>query len=102
MTFLYTMAIGMFKLSQKQRKCLSFVFITLNIVQIILGAGMTSSSLYIFIAVSPVLLTEKAEVNFVFAVTGIYGTNVIFHWIIGIRMCRKCFLQAHKYVQIIL
>ncbi|XP_018578044.1 peripherin-2-like [Anoplophora glabripennis] len=90
------MAVGMFKLTQKQRKHLYVIFITLNIIQILLGFGMTSSSIYIFVAVSPVLHTEKAQINFAFVVTGIYGTHVIFHWLIGIKIGNKCFQQAHK------
>ncbi|KAJ8917851.1 hypothetical protein NQ315_010764 [Exocentrus adspersus] len=90
------MALGMFKLSHKQRKLLFIIFTVLNVVQILLGFGMTSTSFYIFVAVSPVLHTEKAQVNFAFVVTGIYGTHVMFHWIIGIKMCKKCFRQAHK------
>ncbi|KAJ8946889.1 hypothetical protein NQ318_008245 [Aromia moschata] len=91
------MAIGIFKLSHKQRQHLSVVFITLNVLQILLGFGMTSSSVYILVAMAPVLHTEKAEIDFAFTVTGIYGTHVIFHWIIGIKMCRKSIKQAHKY-----
>ncbi|KAJ8975451.1 hypothetical protein NQ317_000700 [Molorchus minor] len=90
------MAIGMFKLSYRQRQQLSTIFITLNIVQVLLGFGMTSSSIYILVAVAPVLHTEEAEIDFAFTVTGIYGTHVIFHWIIGIKMCRKSLKQAHK------
>lgn len=92
------MTVAMFKLTQKQRRHLCIIFTTLNIIQILLGFGMTSSSIYIFVAVSPVLHTEKDQINFAFVVTGIYGTHVIFHWLIGIKMSKKCFEEAYKYV----
>ncbi|CAG9818996.1 unnamed protein product [Phaedon cochleariae] len=90
------MAVGMFIFSHKQRRKLFIIFLVLNIIQILIGCGMTSSSLYIIIAVSPILHTDRAEVNFAFVVTGLYGTHVIFHWIVGINICNKCFKQAHK------
>ncbi|KAG5872330.1 hypothetical protein JTB14_023598 [Gonioctena quinquepunctata] len=68
----------------------------LNVLQIIIGCGMTGSSLYIIIAISPIMHTQKAEIDFAFAVTGLYGTHVIIHWIIGIQICEKCFKHAHK------
>nr|XP_023028857.1 peripherin-2 [Leptinotarsa decemlineata] len=90
------MAVGMFILSHKQRRNLCLLFLAMNILQIILGCGMTGSSLYIIIAVSPILHSQRSEINFAFVVTGLYGTHVIFHWIVGIKICEKCFRQAHK------
>ncbi|CAG9862068.1 unnamed protein product [Phyllotreta striolata] len=90
------MAVGMFILSQRKRKGLAALFAFLCAVQIILGCGMTGSSLYVIIAVAPVLHAEKSEVNFVFAVTGLYGTHVIFHWIVGINIGQRCLKQASR------
>ncbi|XP_057652761.1 peripherin-2-like [Diorhabda carinulata] len=90
------MAVGMFILSQKQRQKLSIIFIILNIFQIIMGCGMTGSSLYIIIAVAPILHQEKSEINFVFAVTGLYGTHVMFHWIVGINISQRCLNSAGR------
>lgn len=86
----------MFKLPQARREFLYRIFITLCLLQVILGSSITGSSLYIIIAISPILHTDKAEVNFVFVVTGIYGTHVIFHWIVGIQIGQKCLRQASK------
>lgn len=90
------MAVGMFKLPYKRREFLYRLVIILCLLQVILGSSMTGSSLYVIIAISPILHTDKAEVNFVFVVTGIYGTHVIFHWIIGIKIGHKCFKGADK------
>lgn len=96
----YTMAVCMFKLTHKCRNKLSVIFTILNIIQVLMGCAITCSSFYVFIAVSPVLHTEKAQIDFAFVVTGIYGTHVITHWLIGIKINKKCIEQAHKYVTI--
>ncbi|CAH1115182.1 unnamed protein product [Psylliodes chrysocephalus] len=90
------MTVGMFILSQKKRESLAAVFVFLCVLQVIIGCGMTGSSLYVIIAVAPILHAEKSEVNFVFVVTGLYGTHVIFQWIIGINVSQRCLKQASR------
>ncbi|XP_060530101.1 photoreceptor outer segment membrane glycoprotein 2 [Cylas formicarius] len=90
------MAIGLFKLTLNQRRTLAAIFLTLNILQILLGAIMTAMSLFVCLSISPKIPSERAEIDFVFLVYGIFGANIMFHWLIGIRICQKCIDQAHK------
>ncbi|XP_050498757.1 RDS/peripherin-like protein xRDS35 [Diabrotica virgifera virgifera] len=90
------MTVGMFILSQKQRQNLSIIFIILIIFQIIIGCGMTGSSLYIIISIAPMLKQEQTEINFVFIVTGLCGTNVIVHWVQGIHISQRCLKNASR------
>lgn len=90
------MAIGVFKLNEAQRNRLSVAFNALNFIQIILGLSITSYSIFIYLNVAPILFSERSEVDFVFIVTGIYGTHVILHYLAGIKICHKCLNQPHK------
>ncbi|KAL3269978.1 hypothetical protein HHI36_009033 [Cryptolaemus montrouzieri] len=90
------MSIGVFKLSLKQRRNLGLVFNALNLIQILLGLSITATSVYIVISVAPILYSERSEVNFVFIVTAVYGTHVILHYLMGIKICDKCLNQPQK------
>ncbi|XP_044754210.1 peripherin-2 [Coccinella septempunctata] len=90
------MSIGVFKLSLKQRRTLGLVFNALNFLQIIFGLSITVTSIYIVLSFAPILYSERSEINFVFIVTGIYGTHVILHYLMGIKICEKCLNQPQK------
>ncbi|KAF7285860.1 photoreceptor outer segment membrane glycoprotein 2-like [Rhynchophorus ferrugineus] len=90
------MSIGLFKLSHNQRKTLKIIFLVLNIFEILIGSMFVGVSIYVCVYISPMILTEKAEINFVFVVYALFGFNIVTNWLIGIRICCKCFSQAHK------
>lgn len=90
------MAILVIKLTRRQRYYTAIAFSVLNIVQVLLGITLTSHAIYIYVTISPNLYTEKAEVTFVFAVTGMYGTHIIFNYLLGMKIVYKCYRQAHK------
>lgn len=90
------MAILVVKLTRRQRYYTAVAFSVLNIIQMVLGLTLTSHAMYIYIAISPNLYTEKGEVTFVFAVTGMYGTHILFNYLIGMKIVEKCYRQAHK------
>lgn len=90
------MAIGIFKFTRKQRFYLGLIFTGLNILQIVFGILITGWSIYICVNVSPNLYTEKGEIKFVFTVTALYGTHIILHYLIGIKLCEKCYKKAQK------
>uniref|UniRef100_A0AAR5PPU1 Tetraspanin n=2 Tax=Dendroctonus ponderosae TaxID=77166 RepID=A0AAR5PPU1_DENPD len=90
------MAIGLFKLSKNQRKSLTGIFFVLNVLEVLLGATITGISIYVCLAISPMIISEKTEINFVFVVYAIFGGNVIINWLIGLKICQKCVNQAHK------
>lgn len=92
------MAFGVFKLTARQRFCLGLAFTLLNITQISFGLIITGWSIYICVNVSPNLYSEKAEITFVFTVTSMYGTHIIIHYLVGIKICEKCYHKAHKLV----
>ncbi|CAG9763271.1 unnamed protein product [Ceutorhynchus assimilis] len=90
------MAIGLFKLSKTQRNTLSIIFYVLNIIEVLFGLSITGTSIYVCLAISPMILTEKAEIDFVFVVYIIFGVNITMTWLIGLKICQKCTNQAHK------
>lgn len=90
------MSFGVFKLSLKQRRTLGFLFNGLNFLQILLGLSITSTSAYMVLYFAPILYSERSEINFVFVVTGIYGTHVLLHYVMGIKICEKCLNQPQK------
>lgn len=85
-----------FKLSRRQRFMLALAFTILNFVQIFLGILTVGWSIYVCVSISHNLYSEKAEIIFVFTVTCMYGTHVIIHYLIGIKISEKCFNRAHK------
>lgn len=91
------MSFGVFKLSLHQRRTLGLIFNILNFLQILLGLSVTVTSAYIVLYFAPILYSERSEINFVFIVTGIYGTHVILHYLMGIKICEKCLTQPQKY-----
>ncbi|KAL1494576.1 hypothetical protein ABEB36_010152 [Hypothenemus hampei] len=93
---LRNMAIGLFKLSKNQRKSLAGIFFVLTIIEVLLGATIIGISMYVCISFSPLIASEQAEINFVFAVYAIFGLNIIINWLLGLKICHKCINQAHK------
>lgn len=91
------MAIGVFKLNKRDRRCLSLIFSFFNILQAILGSTITGTSIYVYVSLSPGLYVEGTEIQFVQVVTGIYGTHIIIHWLLGLKISDKCYYEAHKY-----
>ena len=85
-------------LSKKKRRALACTFTTLNLVQISLGLLITIWSIYICIVMAPKIYMEGSDINFVFTVTGMFGTHIIIHFAIGIKVCEKCMFKAHKLV----
>ncbi|KAK9876900.1 hypothetical protein WA026_015936 [Henosepilachna vigintioctopunctata] len=90
------MSIGVFRLTLKQRHNLGWMFNILTLAQVLLGLSITGTSVFIVISAAPVLYSERSEVNFVFIVTGIYGTHVILHYLMGLKICYKCLNQPQK------
>ncbi|XP_050310113.1 photoreceptor outer segment membrane glycoprotein 2 [Anthonomus grandis grandis] len=90
------MAVGLIKLSKKQRNIVYKIFYALNVMQMLFSAGILSSSAYVCLAISPKIMSEKAEINFVFVVYGIFSTNALINWLVGIKICQKCLNQANK------
>lgn len=90
------MAICVFRLTRNRRFHLALAFTILDVIQVLLGLFLTCHAIYVYATVTPGMSTERAEVTFVFAVTAMYGTHVIFHYLAGIRICEKCFKQSHK------
>lgn len=82
--------------SKKQRFRLGIIFSVFNIMQVALGGITTGWSVYVITAISPNLYTEKAEIDFVFTVTGMYGMFVVIHYLVGMKICEKCIYKAHK------
>lgn len=90
--------LGIFKFTGRRRYVLTITFTALNFIQIILGLLMTGGSLYIVIGVSGKFYSEKAEITFVFTVTGMFGTHVVITYLVGIKIGDKCYNLAHKQV----
>lgn len=96
------MALFVVKLTRRQRFLTALLFSILNIIQMLLGLTLTCHAMYVYVTIAPNLYTEKAEVMFVFAVTGMYGTHVIFNYLLGMKIVEKCYKQAHKLVDTLL
>lgn len=92
------MAVGVVNLTLRGRYLLAITIVCFLLSQSLLGLCITSWSIYVCTTVSPTLYSEKSEVTFVFTVTGMYGTHVLFHNLTGIKICQRCYLQAHKLV----
>uniref|UniRef100_A0A1Y1MUT4 7TM GPCR serpentine receptor class x (Srx) domain-containing protein n=1 Tax=Photinus pyralis TaxID=7054 RepID=A0A1Y1MUT4_PHOPY len=92
------MAIGVVKLSQRERYICALAFVALTSLQTLLGLIATWWSSYICVRISPTLYSEKIEVNFVFAIIAIFGTHIIFHGLFGLKICYKCYKQSLKFV----
>ncbi|XP_066248023.1 photoreceptor outer segment membrane glycoprotein 2-like [Euwallacea similis] len=90
------MAIGLCKLNGNQRKSLRSIFCVLNIIEVLIGATITGVSIYVCVAISPTIISEKAEINLIFIVYAIFGINIMINWLIGLKICNKCINQAHK------
>ncbi|KAB0799666.1 hypothetical protein PPYR_07546 [Photinus pyralis] len=90
------MAIGVVKLSQRERYICALAFVALTSLQTLLGLIATWWSSYICVRISPTLYSEKIEVNFVFAIIAIFGTHIIFHGLFGLKICYKCYKQSLK------
>ncbi|XP_017772768.1 PREDICTED: LOW QUALITY PROTEIN: uncharacterized protein LOC108559904 [Nicrophorus vespilloides] len=86
-----------FKFSRECRFQMALAFTILNLVQATLGMLIAGWSLYLCLEVSKHLYAEKAEITFVFTVTALYGTHIIFQYLMGIKICAKCFNKAHKF-----
>lgn len=92
------MAIGIFKFTKKQRFILGLIFTGLNLLQVTFGLILTAWSIYICVNVAPKFYSEKGEIKFVFTVIALYGTHLIIHYLIGIKICEKCYRKAQKFV----
>nr|CAH7734230.1 unnamed protein product [Callosobruchus chinensis] len=90
------MAIGVYKLSQKNRNTLASIIYFLCTLEMAIGLCMAGSSIYTMVAVSPIIHSEKSEVDFAFAITGIFGTHIIIQHVVGYKVCYKCVRQAYK------
>lgn len=90
------MNFGIFKLTFEQRKFLAVFSTVLCFIEFLLGAFITGGSIYVVVTISPRFYSEKAEITFVFTVTGMFGTHVIITYLIGIKICDKCYNFAHK------
>ncbi|CAH0554689.1 unnamed protein product [Brassicogethes aeneus] len=90
------MAIGTVILSAKKRCNLLYIISALCIIQALIGGAITGPSIYIYVSIAPIVSGDSAEIKFVFATTGIFGTHVIFDWLIGISVGRRCFSNAKK------
>ncbi|CAH1966198.1 unnamed protein product [Acanthoscelides obtectus] len=90
------MAVGLYKLSQKNRNTLASIIYFMCTLEMAIGFCMAGSSFYTMIVVSPIIHSEKSEVDFAFAITGIFGTHIIIQHIVGYKVCFKCFKQAYK------
>lgn len=90
------MAIGVFKLTKSNRQCISLLITIFNVIQVILGSTITGTSIYVYASMSPGLFIDGGEMRFVVVVTGIYGTHIMFHWLIGLKINDKCYHQPHK------
>ncbi|XP_071050358.1 peripherin-2 [Onthophagus taurus] len=82
--------------TKQQRLRMGVVFSVLNALQVLLGILTTTWSLYVILGVAPKLYTEKPEIDFVFTCTGMYGTHVIIHFLVGMKICEKTIFKAHK------
>ncbi|XP_019877453.1 peripherin-2 [Aethina tumida] len=90
------MALGTIILSYTKRTQLLYILIAFCILQSILGAAVFGQSLYMFLQVAPIIKSESSEIRFAFATTGIFGTNLMTHWLFGIMVCRKCYYHARR------
>lgn len=90
------MAILIFNLTHHQRYYFALVFIIFTAIQIVLGLALIIHALYIYGTVATRLSSEKPEVAFVFIVSAMYGTQILFHYLTGLKMCHKCYKQPHK------
>lgn len=90
------MNFAVFKLTFKQRKLFAILVTLLCFLQFFLGIIITGGSIYIVVTISPRFYSEKAEITFVFTVTSMFGTHVIITYLIGIKICDKCYNYAHK------
>nr|CAH7722043.1 unnamed protein product [Callosobruchus chinensis] len=90
------MAIGVYKLSQKNRNTLASIIYFVCTLEMAIGLCMAGSSIYTMVAVSPIIHSEKSEVDFAFAITGIFGTHIIIQHVVGYKVCYKCVRQAYK------
>lgn len=90
------MALGVFKLTHRQRYILAIILIVLNGTQMFIGLGITVNSIYVYAAVAPGLYSERAEISFVFLVMAVFGTHVILVYLAGMKICEKCYLRAIK------
>lgn len=90
------MAIGIFKFTRRQRIYLGLTFTGLNLLQVLFGLIITGMSIYICENVAPNFYSEKGEIKFVFTVTALYGTHIIIHYLVGLKIVDKCYRRAQK------
>lgn len=90
------MAVGVYKLTHRQRYIIAITLCVLNGIQMLIGLGITLNSIYVYAAVAPDLYSERAEISFVFLVMAVFGTHVILVYLAGLKICEKCYLRAIK------
>lgn len=94
------MACCVINLAENGRRGLWLSFVALSLLLVAVDSGLILYALYISVFVASYIPTERSVVIFIFTVFAMSGMELISYYCLGLKVCRKCFAEAHKYTSL--